>query len=161
MWSDTWHNINANLLNCDMNIQIRKIQEKSSYWHKNNNTSSILTKQSCLLKISWPKKVIPTKSYSPAMLYLHHIKYLNHAQPRWQAKQLFHTPTFSKLFQSSPNTWAWAMDIALCGIEGWLWRRQKREDLTSTMLINGLWRCPTIDVNARSRDCHATDALEL
>ena len=32
---------------------------------------------------------------------------------------------------------------------------------TSTRLINGLWRCPSIDVNARSRDCHATDALEL
>lgn len=29
------------------------------------------------------------------------------------------------------------------------------------VLINGLWRCPPIDVNARSRDCHATDALEL
>ena len=57
----------------------------------NNNTSSILTKQSCLLKITWPKKVIPTKSYSLALLYLHHTKYLNHAQPRWQAKQLFHT----------------------------------------------------------------------
>ena len=28
-------------------------------------------------------------------------------------------------------------------------------------LINGLGRCPSIDVNARSRDCHATDALEL
>ena len=26
-----------------------------------NNTSSILIKQSCLLKIAWPKKVIPTK----------------------------------------------------------------------------------------------------
>ena len=26
-------------------------------------------------------------------------------------------------------------------------------------LINGLWRCPSIDVNERSRDCHATDAL--
>ena len=43
---------------------------------KNNNTSSILTKQLCLLKITWPKKVIPTKSYSLAMLYLHHTKYL-------------------------------------------------------------------------------------
>ena len=30
-----------------------------------------------------------------------------------------------------------------------------------TWLINGLWRCPSINVNARSRDCHATDALEL
>ena len=45
--------------------------------------------------------------------------------------------------------------------EGVMWRRQKGESLTSTRLINGLWRCPAIDVNARSRDCHATDALEL
>ena len=40
-------------------------------------------------------------------------------------------------------------------------RRQKRGSLTSTRLINGLWRCPPIDVNARSRDFHATYALEL
>ena len=38
---------------------------------------------------------------------------------------------------------------------------KKEESLTSTWLINGLWRCPSIDVNMRSRDCHATDALEL
>ena len=31
---------------------------------RNNNTLSIPTKQSCLLKILWLKKVIPTKSYS-------------------------------------------------------------------------------------------------
>ena len=43
----------------------------------------------------------------------------------------------------------------LCGED------KKGESLTSTRLINGLWRCPPIDVNARSRDCHATDALEL
>ena len=24
---------------------------------------------------------------------------------------------------------------------------------------NRLWRCPSIDINARSRDCHARDAL--
>ena len=35
------------------------------------------------------------------------------------------------------------------------------ESLTSTRLINGLWRCPSIDVNVRSRDFHTTDALEL
>ena len=29
MWSATWHNFNANLLNCGMNIQIRKIQDKN------------------------------------------------------------------------------------------------------------------------------------
>ena len=44
---------------------------------------------------------------------------------------------------------------------GVMWRRQKGEGLTSTRLINGLWRCPPIDVNARSGDCHAADALEL
>ena len=33
------------------------------------------------------------------------------------------------------------------------------ESLASTQRINGLWRCPSIDINARSRDCHATDAL--
>ena len=38
-------------------------------------------------------------------------------------------------------------------------KTKKGESLTSTRLINGLWRCPSIDVNARSRDCHATDAL--
>ena len=36
---------------------------------------------------------------------------------------------------------------------------KKGESLMSTRLINGLGRCPSIDVNARSRDCHATDAL--
>ena len=82
MRSATWHNFNANLLNFGMNIQIRKIQDKSYIDIENHNTSSILTKQLCLLKITWPKKVIPTKSYSLAMLRLPHTKYLNHAQPR-------------------------------------------------------------------------------
>ena len=41
-----------------------------------------------------------------------------------------------------------------------VWRKQKKgESLTSTRLINGLWRCPSIDANVRSRDCHAADAL--
>ena len=39
-------------------------------------------------------------------------------------------------------------------------KTKKGENLTSMRLINGLWRCPSIDVNVRSRDCHATDALE-
>ena len=42
---------------------------------------------------------------------------------------------------------------------GCVGKTKKEESLTSTRLINGLWRCPSIDVNARSRDCHATDAL--
>ena len=44
---------------------------------------------------------------------------------------------------------------------GYVEKTKKGESLTSTRLINGLWRCPSIDVNVRSRDCHATDALEL
>ena len=35
------------------------------------------------------------------------------------------------------------------------------DSLTSTRHTNGLWSFPSIDVNARSRDCHANDALEL
>ena len=44
---------------------------------------------------------------------------------------------------------------------GYVEKTKKGESLTSTRLINELWRCPSIGVNARSRDCHATDALEL
>ena len=44
---------------------------------------------------------------------------------------------------------------------GYVERTKKGGSLTSTRIINELWRCPSIDVNARSRDCHATDALEL
>ena len=40
-------------------------------------------------------------------------------------------------------------------------KTKKGESLTLTRLINRLWRFPSIDVNARSMDCHATDALEL
>ena len=39
--------------------------------------------------------------------------------------------------------------------------QKKGESLTSSSVINGLWRCPMIVVNARSRVFHATDALEL
>ena len=38
-------------------------------------------------------------------------------------------------------------------------KTKKEESLTSTWLINGLWRCPSIGINVRSRDCNATDAL--
>ena len=161
MRSATWHNFNANLLNCGMNIQIRKIQDKSLYWHKNNNTSSILTKQLCLLKISWPKKVIPTKSYSLAMLYLHHTVFKSCTNPMTSqaiVSYFWCYQTFSIFTQYMSVSHG---HITICGIEWWLWRRQKGESLTSTRLINELWICPSIDVNARSRDCHATDALEL
>src|SRR6187399_2290162 len=64
---------------------------------RNNNTSSILIKQSCLLKILCLKEVIPTKSYGLAMLPLHHTKYSYHAQPRFQLSTCFHTLFFSNL----------------------------------------------------------------
>ena len=43
---------------------------------------------------------------------------------------------------------------------GYVEKTKKEKVSQSTRLINELWRCPSIDVNARSRDCHATDALE-
>ena len=36
---------------------------------------------------------------------------------------------------------------------------KKSESLISTQLTNGIWRSPSIDINAMSRDCHATNAL--
>ena len=38
-------------------------------------------------------------------------------------------------------------------------KTKKKERLTSMRLTNGLWRCPSIDINARNRDCQATNAL--
>ena len=40
-------------------------------------------------------------------------------------------------------------------------KTKKGEGLTLTRIMNGLSTCLSIHVNMRSRDCHATDALEL
>jgi hypothetical protein len=57
------------------------------------------------------------------------------------------------------------MDIStIGGIEygGRLYKAVKKEEkLASTRRINRQWRGPSIDINARSWDCHAMDALEL
>ena len=94
------------------------------------------------------KKVIPTKSYSLAMLYLNHTKYLNHAQSQFQPSNCFillYSQTFSTFMQYMSASHGHS---TIGGIECWLWRRQKGEDsLTSTRRINGLWRCPSIDIN--------------
>ena len=42
-----------------------------------------------------------------------------------------------------------------------VWRRQKKRKYHIDEDNHGLWRCPSIDVNIRSRDFYATDALEL
>ena len=131
---------------------------------ENNNTSSILTKQLCLLKISWPKKAILTKSYSLAMLYLHHTKYLNHAQPWWQAKQLFHTFDIFKTFSIFTQYMSVSHGYStICGIEWWLWRRQKEGKIVSHQLgvSTGYEDAHQLISMWVSRDCHATDALEL
>ena len=116
---------------------------------RNSNTSSILFKQSCLLKITWLNKVIPTKSYSLAVALFSSHKVFNHAQPRWQAKNFFSYFSNLKLFTFTQHMSVSHGHSTICGIEWWLWRRQtKGEDsLTSTRRINGLWRCPLIDIN--------------
>ena len=58
----------------------------------------MLTKQLCLIKINNQRKLIPTKSDSLAMLHFRHTKCSRHAQPRRQAKQMFHTLVFSNFF---------------------------------------------------------------
>ena len=135
MRSATWHNFNVILLNCGMNIQSRKIQDKSSYWHKNNNTSSILTKQSCLLKITWPKKVIPTKSYSLAMLYLHHTKIFKSCTTPMTSQAIVSYFNIFKTFAIFTQYMSVSHGYnTICGIEWWLWRRKKEGKIVSHQL---------------------------
>ena len=42
---------------------------------------------------------------------------------------------------------------------GVMWRRQKGRKSHIDATNQRAWRCPSIDVIVRSRDCHATDAL--
>ena len=57
------------------------------------------------------------------------------------------------------------MDIALWVEQnimmGVVWRRQKMRKSHIDAANQWAREIPSIDVNARSRDCHATDALEL
>ena len=45
--------------------------------------------------------------------------------------------------------------------EGVMWRRQKGRKSHIDAANRRAMEMPSIDVNARSRDCHAMDALEL
>ena len=47
------------------------------------------------------------------------------------------------------------MVVGIKGVKG------GEDSLASTRRTNELWKCSSIDINARSRDCHANDALEL
>ena len=99
------------------------------------------------------------------MLHLHHTKYFIMHNPDDKPSNCF-TLQYSQYF----STFTQYMSVShgystMGGIECGgrdRWGEVKKEDsLTLTWLINGLWRCPPIGVNMRSRDCHATDALEL
>ena len=161
MSNATYHNLD-HISNHGMNIKTRVIQSNSLSF----DTKTIILRASqqtiMSFKISMLKKVIPTKSYSLAMLYLHHTKYLVMHNPDDKPSNCFilqYSQTFSIFMQYMSVSHGHS---TIGGIKyddrGYVGRQKS---LTSTRLINGLWRCPSIDVNARSRDCHATDALEL
>ena len=81
------------------------------------------------------------------MFYLHHTKYLNHAQPRWQAKQLFHTfdifKTFSVFTQYMSVSHGYS---TICGIEWRLWRRQQEGKIVSHQLaLQETVNLPSVD----------------
>ena len=143
MWNATWHNFNVIILIVVWIFRSKRFKTKVQYWHRNNNTSSILTKKLCLLKITWPKKVIPTKSYSLAMLHLHHKIFKSCTTPMTSQAIVSYflcSQTFSIVTQYMSVSHGHS---TICGIEWWLWRRQKGEDsLTSTRHISGLWRMP-------------------
>ena len=60
----------------------------------------MLTKQLCLIKITQPKQVIPTKSYSLAILHLPHTKYSYHVRPQFQPSNWYILLTRFSLFNS-------------------------------------------------------------
>ena len=95
------------------------------------------------------------------MLHLHHTKYFimhNHGISQeivsyFYVLKLFSTFTHYMSVRHGYSTIG-GIEYGGCGED------KKVESLTSTRPVNRLWRCPSIDVNVRSRDCHATDALE-
>ena len=124
-----WHNFNVNL-NHGMNIQIRKIQDKSSYWHKNNNTSSILIKAIMSFQNSMAKESSSLQNHIVKICFIFVTqRYLNHAQPRWQAKQFFHTFDILKTFSIFTQYMSVSHGYStIGGIEWWLWK-DKREKI--------------------------------
>jgi hypothetical protein len=111
-------------------------------------------------------KAIPTKSYSLAMLHLHHTKYFKSCTTPMTSQAIVSYFSILKLFSTFTQYMSMSHGHStMGGIEyndgGCVEKIKKGESLTLTRLISVLGRCPSIDVNARSRDCHATDALEL
>ena len=83
------------------------------------------------------------------MLHLHHTKYFIMHNPDDKPRNCFILLVFSNFFNfhAIHEREPWIQHYRWNRI-WWLWRRQKEgESLTSTRRINGLWRCPSIDIN--------------
>ena len=133
---------------------------------RNSNTSSILIKVIMSSQNNMAKESSSLQNHIVRLCFIFVTQKCSQIlHPLWQASQLFRTSIISNFFnfhaihEREPwiyhygwnRIWWWG----LCGED------KKGESLTLTRIINGLWRCPSIDVNMRSRDYHATDALEL
>ena len=92
------------------------------------------------------KKVIPKKSYSLVMLPLLSTKYTS-CPPQCVPSNCFILFNALQLFQLFTQYMSVSHGHStMCGVEGGN-RQNKGESLTSTRKINGLWRCPSIDIN--------------
>src|SRR6187399_1886956 len=103
---------------------------------RNNNTSSILTKQSCRLKILWLMKVIPTKSYSVGYApSLSHKIFISCTTPI-SAKHLFSYSIFSNL-----STFTQYMSVShghstMGGIEVVVEKTKRREIVSHRLVVS-------------------------
>ena len=100
------------------------------------------------------------------MFHFRHTKYSHQEQPRFQPSNWFILFNALQLFSTLTQYMSVSHGYSTMGgieydDEGCVEMTKKGESLTLMRLINGLWRCPSIDVNMRSRDFHAMDALEL
>ena len=103
-----------------------------------------MSSQNNMAKESYAYKIIYS-GYAPSSSH----KVFHHAQPPMTTQAIVSyfwcSQTFSIFTQYMSVSHGYS---TIGGIEWWLWRRQKGEDsVTSTRRINGLWRCPLIDIN--------------
>src|SRR6187401_2049029 len=88
---------------------------------RNNNTSSILTKQSCLLKILWLKEVIPSKSYgvgyAPSLSHknIHIMHNPDFSQALVFILYLFKPFNFHAIHEREPWTYHYGWNRGGCG----------------------------------------------
>ena len=162
MWNAAQHNLD-HISNHGMNIKTRVIQSNSLSFDIKEIILRASQQTIMSFKISMLQNVIPTKSYSlVCSLFL--TQGTPHAYPgvtQAVISYFQYSQTFSTLTQYMSVSHGYSIMGGIEYDDGDYVRKQKGESLTLARLINGLWRCPSIDVNTRSRHCHATDALEL